>query len=730
MSDAGYQVAAVGDGREALDAVRATVPDLLVSDVMMPQLDGLSLVAALRSDPRTESVPVLLLSARAGQDASVEGLGSGADDYLVKPFAAVELLARVRANVELARLRTHQSRWRTALVDSLHEAFFVCDEDGAVIEINNAFGEVLGYGADGLPYTPPFPWWPDEATDPEARGEVLAAFADLLSEGHGTVTQPVRHRDGHRLWVTATFNQTRDPDTGRRVVVGTFRDVTAEHYAIQRDSALAVLSTTMNRATTLDEALSGALAEVKALWRARRVLAALFTGDEPTITSTDPPDAWADLPADDRRVLADLRGQPMLTPIDGTGAGILLEHPEGPLALWVDLGGQRPFTAEDQLLLSLLAGHLVQGLVRAHQIDQQRETAIALQRAILGPTSLPGGFAVRYEPATRRLEVGGDWYDVITLSDGRIGIVVGDCVGRGLKAASVMGQLRSACRALLLQDASPARALTALDHFAATVPGAACTTVFCGVLDPRTSRLVYSSAGHPPGILAHADGTTHLLDRGRSTPLAMRRPGARSEAESDVPVGATLLLYTDGLVERRGRSLTDGIGRAARVVHDHVDLPLDDLATEVMAELCPATGYDDDLALLLYRHHAPLDVTFPADPAQLASLRAALRGWLTRAQVGPAVIQDLLVATGEACTNAIEHGHRDNPGDPIHLRAELGLDTVRLTVADSGRWKVPARDDDGIRGRGTNLMRALTDHVTISHDASGTTVHMRRKTTR
>ncbi len=100
-------------------------------------------------------MPVVLLSARAGQEASIEGLQAGADDYLVKPFAAAELLARVRANIELARLRNHHARWRTALVDSLQEAFFICNEQGAVIEINSAFADILGYGQDGLPYEPP-----------------------------------------------------------------------------------------------------------------------------------------------------------------------------------------------------------------------------------------------------------------------------------------------------------------------------------------------------------------------------------------------------------------------------------------------------------------------------------------------------------------------------------------------------------------------------------------------
>jgi DNA-binding response OmpR family regulator len=100
----GYEVTTVTDGQAALEAARLDPPDILISDVMMPRLGGLALVAALRADLRTAEVPVLLLSARAGQEAAIEGLEAGADDYLVKPFSAAELLARVRANVELARL--------------------------------------------------------------------------------------------------------------------------------------------------------------------------------------------------------------------------------------------------------------------------------------------------------------------------------------------------------------------------------------------------------------------------------------------------------------------------------------------------------------------------------------------------------------------------------------------------------------------------------------------------
>ena len=728
LSGAGYKVQAVADGREALEAVRVQIPDLIVSDVMMPRVDGLSLVAGLRSEPRTAAVPVLLLSARADQAASIQGLQAGADDYLVKPFAAADLLARARANVELSRLRNHHARWRTALVDSIQEAFFVCDEEGAVIEVNGAFTDILGYGPEGMPYRPIHPWWPDAEADPLANQQAAEAFSSLLAGAQGSFTAPATHRAGHRLWINATYNRVQDPDGGRSVIVGTFRDVTADHYAIRRETALAAVSLRLTRASSMSEALAGTLEELKGLWQARRVLGAVFDREspEPVLTSTQAGLTWNSLSDGQREALTALCQSPTLTPTADRAAevGIALEHPRGPLALWIDLGDRRPFTGQDRLLLALLAGHLAQGLARAHQIDQHRETALALQRAILGPSQLPEGFAVRYEAAARPLEVGGDWYDVVTLSDGCIGIIVGDCVGRGLRAATVMGQLRSACRALLLQDARPAHTLMALDHFAASVPDAMCTTVFCGVLNPETGRLTYSSAGHPPGIVAHPDGSNVLLEGGRSLPLAVKAGIERPQAEYTVPARATLLLYTDGLVERRRRPLTVGIEQAGAAVQDGRNSVVDEVATLVMARLAPAGGYDDDVALLLYRHPAPLELAFPAEVGQLAPVRKALRTWLQQCELSSRTVQDVLIAAGEACANAIEHGHRDAPGQTIRLRTDVFAESLRLTVSDTGRWKIPDPRTNAHRGRGIGFMQAIMHKVTITPGPAGTTVEM------
>src|SRR3954449_6775529 len=367
------------------------------------------------------------------------------------------------------------------------------------------------------------------------------------------------------------------------------------------------LNQELSQADSVDDALNTAAEELRRLWRARRVLAVTFrpptssaeTADgAPQVVSVGEPAKWVDLPSHTQQMLSELRDGDLLTPSTAQAgtAAIALRHPEGVLVAWIDLAEQRPFTLEDQTLLTVLAGRLGQGLQRVHQVDKQHETALALQHAILGPAQLPGGFSARYQAASRPLQVGGDWYDVVELDDGRTALIVGDCVGHGLAAATVMGQLRSACRALLLEHPSPQAALSALDRFAARLPGAACTTAFCGVLDTRTGELTYSSAGHPPPILVHGDRTARSLDDGRSIPLGLRPDRIRPEARVVLPPRTTLLLYTDGLVERRRQSLDLGISRVTDLVQDGSGSALDDLASEIMSRLTPDGGYQDDVA--------------------------------------------------------------------------------------------------------------------------------------
>jgi hypothetical protein len=273
---------------------------------------------------------------------------------------------------------------------------------------------------------------------------------------------------------------------------------------------------------------------------------------------------------------------------------------------------------EYRTFLSLTAGQVAAAVADARAVEVERrradeqsavdraraafftEVAVTLQRAVLGPTALPDGFAVHYEPASGTLEVGGDWYDVIDLPEGRYGVVVGDVVGTGLSAAAVMGQLRSAGRALLLESRSPAHVLEALDRFAALIPGASVSTVFCAVVHPATGELRYSSAGHVPGIVVDVDGGARFLEEAGSLPLAVVPDLERPEADVVLPPGSTLFLYTDGLVERRGEALDEGMARAVEALAAGRALPPEDLAEKLRQKLL-VDAPDDDVAFLLYR---------------------------------------------------------------------------------------------------------------------------------
>jgi PAS domain S-box-containing protein len=225
-----YRVRTASDGRAALDAATAEVPDLILTDAMMPAMDGFALLAALRADPRTAGVPVLLLSARAGEEAAVEGLSAGADDYLVKPFSSTELLARVRAHLQAARSRRREAAWRAAMVEALLDGFYVVDDRRAVVEVNEAFRTILGYGPEDMPQRSPYPWWPDREREPREYRQVVEG----LRRRSGRVTLPMRHRDGRRVWCDIAFSTVTDPESGRESRVGTIRDVTAEHAAAEQ----------------------------------------------------------------------------------------------------------------------------------------------------------------------------------------------------------------------------------------------------------------------------------------------------------------------------------------------------------------------------------------------------------------------------------------------------------------------------------------------------------------
>ncbi|MEU5281641.1 SpoIIE family protein phosphatase [Streptomyces asoensis] len=236
---------------------------------------------------------------------------------------------------------------------------------------------------------------------------------------------------------------------------------------------------------------------------------------------------------------------------------------------------------------------------------REREVALALQEAMLPAGRQVGHHraAVRYRPAVGALNVCGDWYDLVDLVGGnRIGVSVGDVVGHGLEAAGVMGQLRSALSATSRVAEGPAEALNVLGRYAHVVDGAESATVVTTFIDFDHHTITYSSAGHPPPVLVHADGRVEFLDRATDPPLDARpTPLRRPEACTAYDSGATLALYTDGLVERRREDIDTGLDRLADALVRHRDADPETLADAVLLELLPPGGATDDTALVVVR---------------------------------------------------------------------------------------------------------------------------------
>ncbi|MGW6335448.1 SpoIIE family protein phosphatase [Nocardia rhamnosiphila] len=619
-----------------------------------------------------------------------------------------------------------RDEFRTALVESLQDGFFVADARGTIIEVNKAFGELTGYGAIGVPYPLPHPW-----SIPEGP-----RYPDLGTEASRFVV-PIQHRDGRRRWIAVSTSALVKPDGEEHIFVGTVRDVTAEHDAQARDQAANRLATALAAATTVAEVLEVGLDELRRTVGAETAVVAVWAGlTAPEVyISGNPPAAagGARLEPATEAILKRARVRPGRTLIavpEGAGSAQGIVAPLGEksdAALWLRFAVPRVVDAADWTLFSLLIGHLSLAVQRARNFDQARSTSLTLQRAMLGPIELPPRFSVHYEPALPPLEIGGDWYDVVPLPDGTIGVVVGDCVGRGLSAAVVMGQLRTAARALLLRGAGPAQLLTELDPVAARIPGALCTTVCAAVLDPVRGLVRYSNAGHMPPILADVDKTGRMLEGGRSVPLATFETPRRPEATTPLPPGSTLVLFTDGLVERRGEDIDEGFTKIATILADTAEKLPRQVADSVLSALRPEGGYDDDIAMVVYRQPpARLRLDVPARPDRLAMLRRTLTAWLSSAAVPHNLTSDLVAATNEACSNSIEHAYRNGGGDAerVVLTAECVGDRVVIETTDTGTWR-PRPADPGPRGRGIDMMRALTEELEIDHHLGpGTRVRM------
>ncbi|WP_433391467.1 SpoIIE family protein phosphatase [Micromonospora sp. KLBMP9576] len=573
-----WEVVAVADGVEALRRAIDGAFDLVLTDVMMPGLDGFGLVAALRADPRTRHVPIVLLSARAGSAEEVAGLAVGADDYLTKPFSGQELTARVRANVELGQLRGQIIRGLRALAD-------------AAVAVNTA----------------------------RSTAEVL--------------------------------------------------QVAARHALSLAEAARVVVSATGMR----------------------------FEADGGVLASVEPS---------------------FVLPLTGTAGERL-----GELRVWRPDGDG---TRTDEAALTQLARLVGVRLENAQLYEAEHRIATTLQHSLL-PRSLPqlpgAVVASRYLPGSADVEVGGDWYDVIALRDDELVLAIGDVVGKGVRAAAAMGQLRNALRAYVLEGFDPGASLTRLNRLVDTTEGRSFATVFCLWFSPRTGRLRYASAGHPSPLLIRGDDVEFLHDRALGPPVGAIPGTVYRTVEEELAPGNRLLLYTDGLIEDRQLDIDAALTRLrkdAAAPGEHVTDLID-----AVVERVAGRPLRDDVAVLALEAAEPhrFALRLPADPARLSMLRKRLEDFLVAHRVTETDLFDLTVAVSEAAANAIEH-----PVDPVEPTISVEVTivdrTVVATVRDAGRWREST--GSGFRGRGLSLIEALGE-LSVTRTDTGTAVTLRRR---
>ena len=688
---------------------------------------------------------------------------------LVAGMLVSRMVGRLRAeraaSEERAReLRESEARTRLVL-DSAPDAFVTLDADGVIRGWNRAaeriFGwtaaEALGQRMRTLVTPPEFRERHDE------RRQALIEGSEPGATTHYEVE--LQRRDGTRFPAESTVSKV--DVRGEILLAGFIRDVTDRRR--QQDEREALLREQAARAEaervaemvsgmqllvdaalahrTLADILFDLVARVRAVLDAdaaviylaaeRNLTLAAASGglpdDHPTeplpfgerfagrvaaerepILLQDPSPSELPYPALEEVGIDSLIGLPLLAEGDVTGV------------LVVCAAAPRHFTSDDVNLLRLAADRVALAVDHARVYEREHRIAETLQRSLLPERlpQLPGlAVAARYLPAAAEAEVGGDWYDVLPTPSGGVGLVMGDVAGKGLAAASMVGRLRSALRAYALEGHTPARVVEQLNRLIWTEEDESqMATLVYVVVDPVAGELNLVNAGHPPPLVLPDTGVPQFLEDGSSVPLGVLPFADFEEVSVPVDEGATVVLYTDGLVERPGEHIDTGLRRLADVIRGASSDP-QHICDRVLRELVPDAGAPDDVALLTLRTIPMADhfrVDLPTEPEALASMRALLRRWLGNLHGSEQEIAEVVTACGEAATNAIEHA---GAGTPFEISGRVEGRTVEIVVRDFGAWRSPREGD---RGRGISLMRALMDTAEVVPTSEGTTVRMQR----
>jgi PAS domain S-box-containing protein len=665
------------------------------------------------------------------------------------------MLDRLRAQQLQAAEATRQlsqSEARTRLVlDNSPDAFVTLDRDGIIRSWNIAAERMFGWAASeaiGKPFRA-------LVTPPEFRDRHDERRRALMDSTDPGVTQTYEvelvRRDGSRFPAESTVS--RVDVRGEILAAGFIRDVTDRRRRQEESEALLREQAAREEAERVAELVSGMQLLVDAALAHRtldEILPDLVTrvrgvldADAASIHLVEEGDQLALRAASDAGPAGPFTGESFAARVAEVREPLLVQDPTAeqvatligvPLLTDGEVGGvvvasaaaPRRFTADDLSILRLAADRVALAIDHARVYEREHNIAVTLQRSLLPERlpRLPGlDVAARYIPAAEEAEVGGDWYDVLSVPGGGVGLVMCDVAGKGLAAASMVGRLRSALRAYALEGHPPARVLEQLNRLIWTeADESQMATLIYVVVDPTEGEVRWVNAGHPPPLLVNGTERPQYLEGGTSVPLGVLPFPDFEEVAVPMDPGGTVVLYTDGLVERAGEHIDVGLGRLVAAVHG-APLEPEQLCDHVLSELVPDGGTPDDVALLTLRSIPMTDrfrLEFPAEPEALASMRGVLRRWLRHVGGDEQEIAEVVTACGEAATNAIEHS---GGGDPFEVAGQVDGRDVQIVIRDYGAWRTPRAGD---QGRGLSLMRALMDSVEVTPTPEGTTVGLRR----
>jgi PAS domain S-box-containing protein len=619
LSPLGFPLVSASSGDQALRLLLERDFALILLDVLMPGLNGLETARIIKQRERTRETPVVFLTAARDEVRDIiRGYGIGAVDYVLKPFDAELLRSKVAVFVELEASRRALKRSEAFLRGAFEAAPVgktVLDQQRRIVRSNPAFAALVGAEPAELQGVSIV-----ELCHPEDRHAVEEILDRVAREGRRGIVDDTVSVDlrlapplGAEVWVGVVASAIDPIDLTEPLLLAQWVDLSIRRRAEQARAELLVEQAARAQAEALNErlatlqSLSAAIESLsldELLPELAMRLSQLFAADLAEVEVSEGVDEPLRFRAAGGEAhLIGPSGSPPPAERVHEEPVMIETHAVGCLRLGFSAG--RSLSVAERSLLRDAADRASLGIRRALLHEEEHRIAVELQRGLL-PKQLPKldriELAAHYEAAGIGAEVGGDWYDAFALSDGRLGIVLGDVAGRSIPAASAMGQLRTVTRAFALAEAGtepPGEVLGKLNRYQLALADEELFTVIYAILDPDAGTISFANAGHPPPLVRAADGTVSYLEGGDG--LIGLEDVTYSTCEAPLGEGSTVVLYTDGLVERRGETLDAGLDRLAQAVRSGPATPLE-LCDYVLENLLPPDGrLSDDVTAVLAR---------------------------------------------------------------------------------------------------------------------------------